>query len=104
MLTPSCAFSNFGIENYEIRFIHPETRKIILSFNILSIQLCEIVKNNNQVIKLTYNESTQELNNICLFTNSENEAKNIVKYLNDTVNICKCKAFSATEKFGVIHK
>lgn len=104
MLTPSCAFSNFGIENYEIRFIHPETRKIILSFNILSLQLCGIVKNNNQVIKLTYNESTQELNNICLFTNSENEAKNIVKYLNDTVNICKCKAFSATEKFGVIHK
>ena len=37
MLTPSCAFSNFGIENYEIRFIHPETRKIILSFNILSL-------------------------------------------------------------------
>lgn len=104
MLTPSCAFSNFGIENYEIRFIHPDTRRIILSFNILSIQLCERIKNNNQIVKLTYNESSQELNNICLFTNSENEAKNIVKYLNDTVNICKCKAFSATEKFGVIHK
>ena len=34
----------------------------------------------------------------------KNNVYNIVKYLNDTVNICKCKAFSATEKFGVIHK
>lgn len=100
MFIPSNAYSTFGIENYEIKLVHSQSRKILYSFNILSIQFCEVSKKNDKVIKIIVN--TKDYNEeYYLFCNSAIEAKTFVTALNFAVNVSKCKAFTFTEKFGV---
>ena len=98
MFIPSNAYSHFGIENYEIKFVHSQTRKILYSFNILSVQFCEVSKKNEKIIKLivNVNDNNEE---IYLFSNSSAEAKTFATALNFAVNVSKCKAFTFTEKF-----
>ena len=100
MFIPSNAYSHFGIENYEIKLVHSQTRKILYSFNILSIQFCEVSKKNDKVIKLIVNTNDNN-EEYYLFSNSSTEAKTFVTALNFAVNVSKCKAFTFTEKFGV---
>ena len=98
MFIPSNAYSYFGIENYEIKFVHSQTRKILYSFNILSVQFCEVSKKNEKIIKLivNVNDNNEEF---YLFSNSSAEAKTFATALNFAVNVSKCKAFTFTEKF-----
>ena len=98
MFIPSNAYSHFGIENYEIKFVHSQTRKILYSFNILSVQFCEVSKKNEKIIKLivNVNDNNEEF---YLFSNSSAEAKTFATALNFAVNVSKCKAFTFTEKF-----
>ena len=100
MFIPSNAYSTFGIENYEIKLVHSQSRKILYSFNILSIQFCEISKKNDKVIKIIVNTKNNN-EEYFLFCNSAIEAKTFVTALNFAVNVSKCKAFTFTEKFGV---
>ena len=100
MFIPSNAYSHFGIENYEIKFVHSQTRKILYSFNVLSVQFCEVSKKNDKIVKLivNVNDTNEEF---YLFSNSSAEAKTFASALNFAVNVSKCKAFTFTEKFCV---
>lgn len=92
MLSPSKVYKDLGIRNYDINFLHPESREIFYTFNILNVNYCERTKNKKNVFKIYLENPERET--LYIFTGNEKEADIFARGMSTLSLMCKCKAYS----------
>lgn len=104
LMIKSNVYHKLNIENYEIKFMQPNNREIIQSFNILSIYYCKTIHkkiDNIEIIEISVKNINHDSDNLLYYilSSSIEECKEFVKSINFILDICKCASVQINEKF-----